>query len=184
MKKTMLVVGVAVLSLSFGVGIARAQGPAGAGAGAAASSSSSGSGSGHSFSLNPVKWVKKDSKPASDQLDAKAEQNKKLTANLQAQGVLAANTDAKAACENFKALDECVAGLHVSKNLGLEWNCLKSNLTGVQTSADMSGCQGFAGTKAMSLHSAVKAMKPDADAKEAAKTAERQAKDDLKAAGA
>jgi hypothetical protein len=72
----------------------------------------------------------------------------------------------------------------VSKNLGLDWGCLKSNLTGVQTSADMSGCKGAAGTKAMSMHSAIKAMKPDADAKGAAKTAERQAKDDLKAAGA
>ena len=182
MKKAALIVAMAMLSMSWGAGVAVAQGPAGAGAGAAAASSSSGSG--HSFNLNPVKWVKKDSKPASEQLDAKAEQNKKLTANLQSQGVLAANTDAKAACENFKALDECVAGLHVTKNLGLDWKCLKANLTGVQTSADMGGCQGFAGTKAMSLHSAIKAMKPDADAKGAAKTAEQQAKDDLKAAGA
>lgn len=181
MKKALLVAAVAMLSMSFGVGAALAQGPAGAGAGAAASSS--GSGSGHSFNLNPVKWVKKDSKPASDQLDAKAEQDKKLTASLQAQGVLPANTDAKAACENFKGLDECVAALHVSKNLGLDWNCLKSNLTGVQTSADMSGCKGLAGTKAMSMHNAIHAMKPDADAKEAAKTADKQAKDDLKAAG-
>ena len=139
MKKMMLAAGMAFLCVALGASWAEAQGPQGAGAGAAAASS--GSGSGHSFNLNPVKWVKKDAKPASDQLDAKADQDKKLTANLQAQGVLPANTDAKAACENFKALDECVAALHVSKNLGLDWNCLKSNLTGVQTSADMSGCQ-------------------------------------------
>jgi hypothetical protein len=175
MKKLFLVVAVAMMGVSFGAGRAAAQGPAGAGAGSAASSSSGG---GHS--LNPIKWVKKDSKSASDQLDAKDEQDKKLTANLRAQGILAANTDAKSACENFKALDECVAALHASKNVGLDFNCLKSNLTGVQTSADMSSCKGSAGDKAMSLSKAIHAMKPEADAKGEAKTAEKQAKDDLK----
>jgi hypothetical protein len=175
MKKLFLVVAVAMMSISFGAGRAAAQGPAGAGASSAASSSSGGA-----HSLNPIKWVKKDPKSASDQLNAKDEQDKKLTANLQGQGVLAANTDAKSACEDFKALDECVAALHASKNVGVDFNCLKSNLTGVQTSADMSSCKGSAGEKAMSLSKAIHAMKPDADAKSAAKTAEKQAKDDLK----
>lgn len=179
MKKLVLVLAVATMSVSFGAAKAAAQGPQGAGAGSASSSSS-----GSSHSLNPIKWVKKDPKPASDQLDAKADQDRKLTANLQAQGVLPANTDAKDACENFKALDECVAALHASKNLGVDFGCLKSNLTGVQTSADMSSCKGSAGDKAMSLSKAIHAMKPDADAKAASKTAEKQAKDDLKAAGA
>ncbi|HEY2547917.1 MAG TPA: hypothetical protein VGI46_17730 [Candidatus Acidoferrum sp.] len=179
MKKVLLVVAVAALSMSFGAGKAGAQGPAGAGAGSAASSSSSG---GHS--LNPIKWVKKDPKSASDQLDAKDDEDKKLTASLQAQGVLAANTDAKSVCENFKALDECVAALHASKNVGVDFNCLKSNLTGVQTSADMSSCKGSAGEKAMTLSKALHAMKPDADAKGEAKNAEKQAKDDLKASKA
>jgi hypothetical protein len=180
MKKLFLVVAVvATVSVSFGAARGAAQGPQGAGAGSAASSSSSG---GHS--LNPIKWVKKDPKSASDQLDAKDEQDKKLTANLQAQGVLQANTDAKGACENFRALDECVAALHASKNVGLDFNCLKSNLTGVQTSADMSSCKGPAGDKSISLSKAIHAMKPDADAKAESKNAEKQAKDDLKAAGA
>ncbi len=179
MKKLFLVVAVATMSVSFGAGRAAAQGPQGAGAGSASASSSSGS-----HSLNPIKWVKKDPKPASDRLDAKTEQDKKLTASLQAQGVLAANTDAKSACENFKALDECVAALHASKNLGVDFNCMKSNLTGVQTGADMSSCKGSAGDKSMSLSKAIHAMKPDADAKAASKTAEKQAKDDLKASGA
>jgi hypothetical protein len=175
MKKLVLVVAAAMISVSLGAGRAAAQGPQGAGAGSASSSSSGGT-----HSLNPIKWVKKDPKSASDQLDAKDEQDKKLTANLQAQGVLPANTDAKSACENFKALDECVAALHASKNVGVDFNCLKSNLTGVQTSADMSSCKGSAGDKSMSLSKAIHAMKPDADAKAAAKTAEKQAKDDLK----
>ena len=175
MKRLVSMVAAAMISVTLGAGRAAAQGPQGAGAGSAASSSSGG------HSLNPIKWVKKDPKSASDQLDAKDEQDKKLTANLQAQGVLAANTDAKSACENFKALDECVAALHASKNAGLDFNCLKSNLTGVQTSADMSSCKGTAGDKSMSLVKAIHAMKPDADAKEEAKNAEKQAKDDLKA---
>ena len=179
MKKLMLVAAVAMLSVSYGANRAAAQGPQGAGAGSASSSSS-----GITHSLNPIRWVKKDSKSADDQLDAKDEQDKKLTDSLQSQGVLAANTDAKSACENFKALDECVAALHASKNVGLDFNCLKSNLTGVQTGADMSSCQGSAGDKAMSLSKAIHAMKPDADAKTEAKNAEKQAKDDLKASRA
>jgi hypothetical protein len=176
MKKLRLVAAVAMMGVSFGAGKASAQGPQGAGAGSASSSSS-----GSSHSLNPIKWVKKDPKSASDQLDAKDEQDKNLTSNLQRQGVLPANTDAKSACETFKALDECVAALHASKNVGLDFNCLKSNLTGVQTSADMSSCKGSAGDKAMPLSKAIHAMKPDADAKGEAKNAEKQAKDDLKA---
>lgn len=176
MKRRVMIAAVAMLSVSYGADRAAAQGPQGAGAGSASSSSSSGT-----FSLNPIKWVKKDPKSASDQLDAKDEQDKKLTASLQSQGVLPATTDAKNACDTFKALDECVAALHASKNVGLDFNCLKSNLTGVQTGADMSSCQGSAGDKAMSLSKAIHAMKPDADAKTEAKNAEKQAKDDLKA---
>jgi hypothetical protein len=176
MKKLVLVVAMAMMGVPFSAGRAAAQGPQGAGASSASSSSSGGG----THSLNPIKWVKKDPKSASDQLEAKDEQDKRLTANLQAQGVLPANTDAKSACENFKVLDECVAALHASKNVGVDFNCLKSNLTGVQTSADMSLCKGPAGDKSISLSKAIHAMKPDADAKSAAKTAEKQAKDDLK----
>jgi hypothetical protein len=165
-----------MMGASFSAGRTAAQGPQGAGAGSASSSSS-----GSSHSLNPIKWVKKDPRSASDQLDAKDDQDKNLTSNLQRQGALPANTDAKSACENFKALDECVAALHASKNVGLDFNCLKSNLTGVQTGADMSSCKGAAGDKAMTLSKAIHAMKPDADAKGEAKNAEKQAKDDLKA---
>ena len=160
MKKLIFMMAVAMVSVSFGAARAAAQGPQGSGAGSASSSSSSGT-----HSLNPIKWVKKEPKSASDTLDAKDEQDKKLTANLHAQGVLPANTDAKSACENFKALDECVAALHASKNVGLDFNCLKSNLTGVQTSADMSSCKGPAGDKSITLSKAIHAMKPDADAK-------------------
>ncbi len=180
MKKTWMVVAIAAMSASLCAGRAAAQGPQGAGAGAASASENSKT----SHTLNPIKWVKKDPKSASDQLEAKDEQDKKLTAKFQAQGLLPAKTDLKDACATFRALDECVAALHVSHNLGVDFNCLKSNLTGVQTSADMSTCQGNAGDKAMSLVKAIHALKPDADAKAEAKDAEKQAKADLKEAGA
>ena len=181
MKKFCLLVAVFALIISFGAGQVNAQGPQGAGASIAAGSApSSGSHSGHS--LNPVKWVKKSHKNADDP-DAKNEQEKKLNDKLQSQGLLPANTDLKTACSNFKTQEECLAALHVSHNLGVEFNCLKSDLTGVQTSADMSGCKGTAGTKAMSLPHAIHAIKPEANAKNEAKNAEKQAHDDLTAAG-
>ena len=183
MKKLVLVAAVAVLSASYGARQAAAQGPAGAGAGGGGAASNSSSGSGITQHLNPVKWVKKD-KSKTDQTDAKADQNRKLTENLQAQGLLPANTDTKSACESFKGLEDCVAALHASKNAAVDFNCLKSNVTGVLTSADTTSCKQNGGDKGISLVKAIHLLKPDADAKGEAKNAEKQAKDDLKAAGA
>jgi len=182
MKKFSLLVLAVALVIFFVAGQAVAQGPQGAGASVAAGSAPSSS-SNSSHSLNPIKWVKKSHKPAEDPA-AKDEQGKKLNDKLQSQGLLPANTDLKTACGNFKTQENCVAALHVSHNLGVDFNCLKSDLTGVQTSADMSGCKGTAGTKAMSLSSAIHAIKPEANAKAEAKNAEKQAHDDLTAAGA
>src|SRR6266851_3985123 len=86
------------------------------------------------------------------------------------------------ACAPFTALNECVAALHASHNLGLDFNCLRADVTGVLTGADLSGCTG-AGEKALSLTKAIHALKPDAKAKGEAKNAEQQAKDDLKELG-
>lgn len=184
MKKLVLVAAAAMFSASYGAGRATAQGPAGAGAGGGGSASSSSSTTSNiTQHLNPIKWVKKDSKK-NDQTDAKAEQDRKLTENLQAQGLLPANTDSKSACESFKGLEDCVATLHASKNAALDFNCLKQNVTGVLVSADTTSCKQSGGDKGISLVKAIHLLKPDADAKGEAKNAEKQAKDDLKAAGA
>jgi hypothetical protein len=183
MKKLCIAVAIAAICCSFGTGRASAQGPQGVGASVAAGSVPSES-SHASHSMNPIKWVKKSPKNVNSSVDAGSDRDKKLTAKFQAQGLLPANTDVKSACQNFKSLDSCVAALHVSHNLGLDFNCLKSDVTGVQTSADMSGCKGTAGTKIMSLDSAIRAMKPEANAKAEAKSAEKQAREDLKEAGA
>jgi hypothetical protein len=76
-----------------------------------------------------------------------------------------------------------VASLHASKNLEIDFNCVRADVTGVFSNADLSGCKGPIGDKAQSLTKAIRLLKPDADAKSAAKEAEQQAKDDLKEAG-
>ncbi len=187
MKRSILVVAVLILSVSLfltvGAERAGAQGPAGAGASTAAQGSSSSSSSHSSHSLNPIKWVKKD-KNSPESNGSRSDIEKKLTPKLQAQGVLPANSNATDACAAFVALNECLAALHASRNLGLEFNCLRAKVTGVQTNADLSGCKGSIGDKAQSLNKAIRELNPNADAKGATKNAEQQAKDDLKNLGA
>src|SRR5713226_3914262 len=165
-----------LLLMTVGAGQATAQGPAGAGA----------SGSHSSHSPNPIKWVKKDkgSKGSSDSNGSRSDIEKKLTPKLQAQGVLPANSNATDACASFVALNECLAALHASRNLGLDFKCLRASVTGVHSNADMSGCKAADGEKAQSLNKAIHLENPGADAKGATKTAEQQAKDDLKDLGA
>jgi len=178
MQKPWLLVALVAMSVSAGAGRAAAQGPAGVGATAAAESSS------HApRSYNPIKWVKKDPKPGSDWHDANSQLDKNLTAKLQGAGVLAASTNIAEACGTFKVLSDCLAGLHASHSLALDFNCVKSDMTGVQTGANMSACKEPKGDKATSLSKTIQLLKPGADAKAEAKNAEKQASEDLKEAG-
>ncbi len=182
MKRNLLGVVIVAVGLSafitVGAEHAAAQGPAGAGASAASQQSSH-----SSHSLNPIKWVKKDSKKSVDSNGSRSDIEKKLTPKLQAQGILPANSNATQACSSFTALNECLAALHASHNLGLDFNCLSASVTGVHTSADMSGCKAADGEKARSLNKAIHLLSPSADAKGSTKTAEQQAKDDLQDLG-
>jgi hypothetical protein len=178
--KRNLIVGAILLfgvSISLTIGAVRtaAQGPAGNGAAAAAQDTS--------HSLNPMNWVKKDSKNSTDASGTRSDAEKKLTPGLQAQGVLAVSANATDACAPFPTLDLCLAVLHASHNLGIDFNCLRANVTGVLTSAEMSGCKAVDGDKAEALNKAIHQLKPDANAKQASKDAEQQAKDDLKGIG-
>ena len=177
MKTNALKVSFLALSLSafliLGAPHVSAQGPAGAGAAEAAKSTSV-----SAHSLNPIKWVKKDKKSA-DTNGSRADLERKLTPKLQAQGLLPASSNATEACSAFTALNECLAALHASHNLGLNFTCLSASMTGVHTNADVSGCQVADGEKALPLNKAIHAMNPEADAKGATKNAEQQAKDDL-----
>jgi hypothetical protein len=184
MKKQIFLVAAVALGVSWGMtlgaGSAAAQGPAGAGASTAAKESSH-----SSHSLNPIKWVKKDkdSKNSADSNGSRSEVEKKLTPKLQAAGLLPVNSNATDACAPFISLEECVASLHASRNLGMDFNCVRADVTGVHTNVDLSGCKGPVGEKAQDLRKSIHMLKPDADSKGAAKTAEQQAKDDLKDLG-
>jgi hypothetical protein len=73
---------------------------------------------------------------------------------------------AQQACEGFKNLGECVAAAHVSKNLGIGFDALRSKMTG-------SGAE--------SLGKAIQDLKPEANASAEARKAQGQAKADIKA---
>src|ERR1700745_182741 len=129
-------------------------------------------------SYNPIHWIKK-GPTASEQLAANADQSKKLASQLQA--LLPAKTKLEDACTAFRQLNDCVAALHVSHNLKIKFNCLKWDVTGVQpVSGNVSSCSAPDHTKGMSLTKAIQSLKPDADAKSEAKTAERRAQEDIK----
>ena len=187
MKRNILIVLFAacavLLLMTVGACQAAAQGPAGSGASAAAQDTSH-----SSHSMNPIKWVKKDkdkdSKNSPDSNGTRSDVEKKLTPKLQAQGLLPASSNATDACTSFSALNECVAALHASHNLGLDFNCMRAKVTGVHTNADLSGCKGSIGDKAQNLNKAIHELNPGADAKGATKNAEQQAKDDLRDLGA
>ena len=168
-----------VLALSLTGMQAVAQGPAGAGAGAAAGGGTS------SRSYNPIKWIgKKDAKPTGDAPFANDKVEQRLETKLRAMQVLSETATLKESCVNFVLRVDCLAALHASHNVGLNFECVKSNVTGVRVATDTSSCRMPAGDKPLSLAKTIKLLKPDANAKGAAKDAETAAKQELAEAGA
>src|SRR5260370_1646544 len=180
MKRNALAVLFATCTVLFltivSAGRAAAQGPAGSGASTAAQGSSSSSHSSHS--LNPIKWVKKDkdSKNSPDSNGTRSDGEKKLTPKLHAQGVLPANSNATDTCASFTLLNDCLAALHASHNLALDFNCLRASVTGVHSTADVSACKAADSEKPQSLNKAIHLLNPSADAKGATKNAVQHAK--------
>jgi hypothetical protein len=168
----------AAMILWVGAGRAEAQKAQGVGAGAANSNAGASAESKKTHSLNPVKWVKKD-KNKSEETAGNSDLKMKLTTKLQAAGLLAGNTTVQETCTNFKALSDCVAALHASSNAKINFACLNWDITGLQPSGDVSACS-TTGSGTLSLEEAIHILKPDADAKAEAKTARKQAHDDMK----
>jgi hypothetical protein len=178
MKRTSKLFAAAVLVLSLASVEAMAQGPAGAGAATAAGGGSS------SRSLNPMKWIgKKDAKPTGEAPFASDELEKRLETKLRAMQVLSATATLKESCVNFVQRVDCLAALHASHNVGLNFECVKSNVTGVRVGTDTSSCRMPSGDKPLSLMKTIKLLKSEADAKGATKDAETVAKLDLAEAG-
>jgi hypothetical protein len=129
-------------------------------------------------SYNPIHWIKK-GPTASEQLAANSEQSKKLASQLQA--LLPPRTKLEDACTAFRQLNECVAALYVSRNLKIKFNCLKWDVTGVQPGgSSVTSCRAPEDRKALSLAKAIQTLKPEADAKAEAKSAEKRAQEDIK----
>ena len=87
---------------------------------------------------------------------------------------------AQEACANFRNLGQCVAAIHVSKNLGLDFNKLACDMTLKPVTTSM--CPAGAGTssKGMSLGASIDALKPGSDAKTEAQKGTTQANQDMK----
>ena len=97
---------------------------------------------------------------------------------------LTGDKSATDACTGFKNLGQCVAAAHVSKNLGLNFYCLRQTMT---TTAVPTGTSCPASTntstKGMSLGKAIQTLDPQADSKSESKKGEVEAEQDLKASG-
>src|SRR6266567_4125344 len=87
------------------------------------------------------------------------------------------------ACAGFKNLGQCVAAAHVSKNLGISFDCLKDDMTGTAPT-DPKSCPAGTGTNGkMSLGKAIQTLDSKADQKSEGKKAESQVQQDLKSPG-
>jgi hypothetical protein len=89
--------------------------------------------------------------------------NTQLSSKLQ--GLLPSETNLQQASAGFKNMGQFVSAVHVSHNLNIPFDQLKSKMTGDHS---------------VSLGKAIHELKPDVDAKAEAKKAEHQADQDLK----
>jgi hypothetical protein len=103
-----------------------------------------------------------------------------LTQNTKLSDKISALTgeSAQQACSGFKNLGQCVAAAHVSKNLDINFACLKSDMTGTAPVTG-SSCPAGTGNKSMSLGKSIQTLNPRTDSKPAAKKGQQQANQDL-----
>ena len=130
-------------------------------------------------SYNPLKWIKGSPRlTANEQIAANKEEERKLT--LQLQALLPPKTTLREACSGFTSLEDCVAALHVSRNVKIKFNCLKWNMTAARPSGDIKSCEAPPRDKALPLDIAIQILNSDADARAQAKSAQRRAREDIK----
>jgi hypothetical protein len=94
--------------------------------------------------------------------------NTSLTNALAKSGVSIPGGDLKTACSGFRNLGECVAAMHVAKNLNLSFDNLKNKMTGSNSENLGKAIQDLGG--------------PNVNAKSEAKKANKQAGHDLNTA--
>jgi len=98
---------------------------------------------------------------------SRMQRNPQLTSRLTP--LLPSGMSLENAAQGFRNQGQFIAALHVSKNLDIPFDKLKTEMTG---------------TNRRSLGQAIETLKPNADANKEAKTAESEAKADVKAANA
>jgi hypothetical protein len=106
--------------------------------------------------------------------------DQQLSKNTKLAGTIKTLTglDAQTACDGFKNLGQCVAAAHVSHNLKISFDCLKSDMIG--TAPTTTGCPDGTGSGKMSLGKSIQTLKPDADSKSESKKGQQEADQDLK----
>ena len=109
------------------------------------------------------------SQKSADQLAGQKNVSENLAHNTQLssklQGLLPSGTNLQQASAGFKNMGQFVSAVHVSHNLNIPFDQLKTKMTGDHS---------------VSLGKAIRELKPDVDAKAEAKKAEQQADQDLK----
>jgi hypothetical protein len=128
---------------------------------------------------NPLKLIKH-YKSANDQLASDGRMEDKLGKQLRIQGILSQDRELQDVCSHFRDLTTCIAVLHLSKSLPVEFTCLKWNVTGVKPKSVADSCAGPAGGKAMPLDRALDLLKPNLDVRTEARNALKKAHDDIK----
>jgi hypothetical protein len=144
--------------------------PAGAGPGSAGAPS--GVGSGNAGRPSDVGSTGMGHSSMGSQSPSTVLENTKLDASLTnalaKSGISVPGGDLKTACSGFRTLGQCVAALHVAKNLNLQFSDLQSKMSGSNSESLGKAIQDLGG--------------PNLNAKSEAKKANKQASQDLDAA--
>ncbi len=180
MKKSLLDWSLAfVAMLVFSVSVFAQHGGGGmgggrpAGAGPSSAGAPSGVGSENSVRGNDMASMGMSHSSAASQSPTKVLDNTKLDSSLsnalEKSGITVPGGDLKSACAGFKNLGQCVAAMHVAKNLDITggFDALKTKMTG---------------TGAVSLGKAVQELSSNANAKSESKKATKQANQEINAA--
>ncbi len=144
--------------------------PAGAGAGSMGAPSNAGPGfSGRPSDAGPGNGGTRSGSSIRSQAPSTALSNPKvdssLTNALSKSGIQVPGGNLQTACSGFKDLGQCVAAMHVAKNLNLSFSDLQNKMTGANSVSLGKAIQQLGG--------------PDVNAKSEAKKANKQAKHDL-----
>src|SRR5262249_15412638 len=114
-------------------------------------------------------------------LEARIERNPGLKSKIES--LLPSGTNLTTALSGFKNDGQFIAALHVSKNLGISFDQLKTTMLGLTPRGTTTTGSTTTASKPMSLGEAIHTLQPNLSEKDAAKEAEKaqnQAKVDIK----